>query len=111
MLALALAAGLAVPSGVALAAPGRDGEPPHGHAVRCKRAEHRLHLLERLAARLQEHRERIQARIDSGGLSDEQLARAQAVLERLGKRLERLDDRIAALEARLAEHCEAPAAA
>ena len=106
---LVLAAGLAAAAGTALAEQGPPPREPSPEqvAARCNRAQQRLDHLTTLAGKLDERIARIEAKIASGELTEEQLAHAQTILARLQGRQGRLADRIEALSGRIAEHCSA----
>ena len=106
LLTLALAAGFAAAAGAALAEDGTPREPsPEQIAARCGRAQQRLDHLNTLAGKLDERIAKIEAKIASGELTGEQLAKAQAILARLQERQTKLADRVEMLGGRIAEHC------
>ena len=108
LLTLVLAAGLGVTAGSALAVDEPGGPGPRDPQARCERAQSQLEKLQALQARIEGKIAEIQAKIDSGELTEEQLARAREALTKLQARLERVSMRIRHLEARIAEHCAGP---
>ena len=106
--AFALAASLAAGAGAAVA---EDGPPsdsgPARHAALCDRAQQRLDHLGTRAGKLADRIAKVEAKIASGDLSDEQLAHAQAVLAKLQDRQTKLADRVDTLSGKIAEHCSA----
>ena len=112
VLALATAALLALGGSASAAATDRPAPASDGgarHAKRCDRFDHALTKLERVQAHLEKRLARVEARIAAGGLSAEELARAQAHLAKLRNRLEKLEALIDRLEAKFAEKCAADA--
>lgn len=109
VLTLAIAAGLGT-AGNALAVDDPGGRGPRDPAAACERAQSHLEKLQGNQARVQEHIAKLQAKIASGELTEEQLARAQAALAKLQAKLDRITERIGKLQARIAEHCTDPGA-
>ena len=112
LVSLAVVACLAVTgAGSALAEP---TPPPQGGqptaeqiALRCERGAHLLERLNQRAARLADRIAAVEAKIASGELTEEQLAKAQDWLARLEQRQTTLGGRIDTLSGRLAEKCGA----
>lgn len=111
LVSLAVVACLAVAgtgSALAEAAPPQGGEPTAEQiAVRCERGARLLERLDQRAARLADRIAAIEAKIASGELTEEQLAKAQNWLARLEQRQTKLGGRIAMLSGKLAEKCGA----
>lgn len=90
------------------AAPTRDaGARDAGarHKQKCDRLQDFIAKLERAKEHLQNKIDRVQQKIASGELSDEQLARARALLEKLENRLAHVESKIERLQELFAEKC------
>ena len=111
LVSLAVVACLAVTgAGSALAetAPPQGGEPTAEQiALRCERGAQWLERLNHRAARLADRIAAVEAKIASGELTEEQLAKAQDWLARLEQRQTKLGGRIDTLSGKLAEKCGA----
>ena len=111
LIVLFLVAALAVGgTGSALAKPDPPSEAPTAAdlAARCEKASQKLDQLNTLARKLSERIAKLQAKIAGGQLTDEQLARAQALLAKLQDRQAKLAERIQTLGGKIAEHCSVP---
>src|SRR5262245_28546246 len=103
---VAVAVGGLLATGAALAA-GQPAASEHavGKAAVCKRLDAMIEMKQNAGNRLEKVAARVQARIDSGDLTDAQKTRAQKHLDRLNALIAKLDKRVDRLQAAFAEHC------
>jgi hypothetical protein len=103
---VAVAVGGLMATGAALAT-GKPAASEHavGKAAFCKRLDTMIEKKQNAGNRLEKVAARVQARIDSGDLTDEQKARAQKHLERLNALIAKLDKRVDRLQAAFTKHC------
>lgn len=89
--------------------PRAAGERPgaKGKAAFCKRLDTMIEKKQNAGNRLEKVAAKIQARIDSGDLTDEQKARAEKHLARLNALIAKLDKRVERLQAAFEKHCTA----
>jgi peptidoglycan hydrolase CwlO-like protein len=78
-----------------------------GKAAFCKRLDTMIEKKQNAGNRLEKVAAKIQARIDSGNLTDEQEARAQKHLARVQALIAKLDKRVDRLQAAFEKHCTA----
>ena len=97
-----LATGAALAGGPPAEHPGAKGK-----AAVCKRLDTMIEMKQNAGNRLEKVAARIQARIDSGDLTDEQEARAGKHLERVNALIVKLDKRVDRLQAAVAKLCTA----
>lgn len=94
-------------TGAALAGrPDAAAERP-GKAAFCKRLDNMIEHKQNAGNRLEKVAAKIQARIDSGDLTDAQKARAEKHLARVQALIAKLDARVARLQAAFEKHCTA----
>ena len=103
---LALGAG----AGVTAAHDGDRGKGERGHsaAAKCERLDEKIAELQRKKEKLAAKTARVQAKITAGGLTQEQLDRANAKLAKIAEKLARLDAKLAVLTAQKTERCSVP---
>jgi division protein CdvB (Snf7/Vps24/ESCRT-III family) len=94
-------------TGAALAGRPDASEARPGKAAFCKRLDAMIEKKENAGNRLEKVAARIQARIDSGDLTDAQKARAEKHLARVQALIAKLDARVARLQAAFEKHCTA----
>lgn len=99
------ATGAAFAGGPAATSGDRPGTK--GKAAFCKRLDNMIEKKQNAGNRLEKVAAKIQARIDSGNLTDEQEARAQKHLARVQALIAKLDKRVDRLEAVYDKHCTA----
>jgi peptidoglycan hydrolase CwlO-like protein len=89
--------------------PNTAGERPgaKGKAAFCKRLDAMIEKKQNAGNRLEKVAAKIQARIDSGDLTDEQKARAEKHLARVNALIAKLDKRVERLQAAFEKHCTA----
>ena len=89
--------------------PEAAGERPgaKGKAAFCKRRDTMIENKQNAGNRLEKVAAKIQARIDSGDLTDAQEARAQKHLARVQALIVKLDKRVERLQAAFEKHCTA----
>lgn len=75
------------------------------HAQKCDRLQDFIAKLERAKEHVQNKIDRVKEKIASGGLSEEELARARALLEKLENRLAHVESKIERLQELVAEKC------
>jgi hypothetical protein len=98
-----LGTGAAFAGGPPAAAGDRPGAK--GKAAVCKRLDAMVEKKQNAGNRLEKVAAKIQARIDSGDLTDEQEARAAKHLERVNALIAKLDKRVDRLQAAFEKHC------
>ena len=104
---LVIAVGGLTATGAALASKPATSPAQKNKAAFCKRLDSMIEKKQNAGNRLEKKAARIQARIDSGDLTDEQKARAQKHLARTLALITKLDKRVDRLEAAFEKHCTA----
>jgi hypothetical protein len=89
--------------------PAASAERPgaNGKAAFCKRLDAMVEKKQNAGNRLEKVAAKVQARIDSGDLTDAQEARAEKHLARLNALIAKLDKRVDRLQAAFTKHCSA----
>jgi hypothetical protein len=104
---LVVAVGGLTATGAALAVKPATSPAQKNKAAFCKRLDSMVEMKQNAGNRLEKKAARIQARIDSGDLTDEQTARAQKHLARTLVLIAKLDKRVDRLQAAFEKHCTA----
>ena len=101
--------GLATGTAFAGVTPAASAERPgaKGKAAFCNRLDAMIERKQNAGNRLEKVAAKIQARIDSGDLTDAQKARAEKHLARLTTLIAKLDKRVDRLQAAFEKHCTA----